>query len=44
MKADILWNKFTETGSIDDYLNYSANKDKKDDNNRRDCTERTPCR
>ena len=39
MKADILWDKFAETGSISDYLTYSANKDKKDDNNRRDCAE-----
>lgn len=42
MKADILWDKFAETGSIADYLSYSAfsaDKDKKDDNNRRDCAE-----
>lgn len=36
MKTDALWDKFAETGSIFDYLTYSADRDKKDDNNRRD--------
>lgn len=32
MNEEILWNKFAETGRIEDYLRYSANKDNKNDN------------
>lgn len=32
MNEDILWDKFTESGSIEDYLRYSANREKDNDN------------
>ncbi len=36
MSEDILWDKFAESGSIEDYLRYSAAKDGNYDNIRRD--------
>ena len=32
MSEDILWNKFAESGSIEDYLQYSAHKEDNHDN------------
>lgn len=32
MKEDILWDIFTETGSVEDYLRYSDCKDDNNDN------------
>ncbi len=32
MNEEILWDKFAETGSIEDYLRYSANKEDNHDN------------
>jgi hypothetical protein len=32
MSDDILWNKFAESGRIEDYLEYSANRDTENDN------------
>jgi hypothetical protein len=32
MEEDILWDKFAETGSIEDYLQYSAYKEDNHDN------------
>ncbi len=43
MKDDILWNKFAESGTIEDYLIYSADKERTDDNNRGNCPQRTFC-
>jgi len=34
MNEDTLWNIFTVTGSVEDYLRYSALRDKKNDNGR----------
>lgn len=38
MSDEILWIKFTQSGSVEDYLKY---KEKTDDNTRRNCPERT---
>lgn len=32
MNEDILWDKFAETGSIEDYLQYSVHKEDNHDN------------
>lgn len=32
MSEDILWNKFAESGSVEDYLRYSAHKEDNHDN------------
>jgi hypothetical protein len=34
MNEDTLWNIFAVTGSVEDYLRYSALRDKKNDNGR----------
>ncbi len=34
MSEDTLWNKFVESGRIEDYLRYSAAKEIKNDNSR----------
>ena len=41
MQEDEFWNRFTGTGSVEDYLAYLSVKDKKDDDNRGDSPERT---
>ncbi len=40
MSDETLWIKFTQSGTIEDYLRY---KDKSDDNTRRNRPERTSC-
>ena len=35
MDEDLLWDKFAGSGSIEDYLRYSANREKEDDDSRR---------
>lgn len=40
MSSDVLWDKFTQTGTIVDYLRY---KDKLNDNTRRNSSEGTSC-
>ena len=32
MTEDMLWNRFAESGKIEDYLQYSAKKETEDDN------------
>ena len=32
MNEDLLWIKFTESGNIEDYLRYSANREETHDN------------
>lgn len=36
MSEDILWNKFAESGSVEDYLIYSESRDAANDNTGRD--------
>lgn len=40
MSSDALWDKFTQTGTIEDYLRY---KDKLNDNTRRNSSSGTSC-
>lgn len=35
LDEDLLWDKFAGSGSIEDYLRYSANREKEDDDSRR---------
>ena len=44
MSKESLWNRFAETGSVGDYLRYSALRDTLHDDNRGDRPEGTPGR
>lgn len=41
MTEESLWNRFAETGSVNDYLRYSAQRDTLHDDNRGDRPEGT---
>lgn len=41
MDTEQLWNEFTESGSIDDYLKYINQRDFSNDDNRGNSPERT---
>ncbi len=44
MSMDVLWDKFAVSGSIEDYLRYSAQKDTENDNIGRNSPQREECR
>lgn len=44
MDTEQLWNRFTQSGKIDDYIKYITQKGLCNDNSRGNCTERTDIR